>query len=252
MLLCYSLPFIPALTLLFIQSPSRGRVYGSADLECWISQSWDTMRIAVLYRPAWLMIAGTFAIYIRVGLYIYMQVKELRALGVTGDWSEEVNRIVDTSTTERYMTRLVPSYTRCCHRQADESGSLRQQTVPDRSSNSHSASVELLRVHPGSNMAAWAYARYSFLFFIALLVTWVPSSIDRLSTLINPDYLSFGLNYVTAFVIPLQGFWNSVIYITISRQEFKALFRQLCDRLAPRVRTKWPCLVFTGRSSRTG
>lgn len=29
-LLCYSVPFIPALTLLFIQSPSRGKVYGSA------------------------------------------------------------------------------------------------------------------------------------------------------------------------------------------------------------------------------
>jgi hypothetical protein len=55
----------------------------------------------------------------------------------------------------------------------------------------------------------------------------VPSSINRISTLIDPQYLSFGLNYADALVIPLQGFWNSVIYIIISRREFNALFRKL-------------------------
>jgi hypothetical protein len=52
----------------------------------------------------------------------------------------------------------------------------------------------------------------------------VPSTANRLSTLIDRRYVSFGLNYAAAFVIPLQGFWNSVIYITVSRRELKALF----------------------------
>ncbi|RFU23784.1 hypothetical protein B7463_g12554, partial [Scytalidium lignicola] len=209
-LLCYSLPFIPAFTLLFIQTPGRGRVYGSAVFECWISLPWDTLRIAVLYGPVWLTIVVTFAIYVRVGLYIYSQIKQRRALGMTGDWIEDVSRIADTSTTERYVMRPAPSCPYQDHSQADESGTLRQETVSERSINRHSGASELIRV---------------------------PSSINRLSTLIDPRYLSFGLNYAAAFVIPLQGFWNSIIFITISRREFKALFGQLHDSIALRVRT---------------
>jgi hypothetical protein len=74
---------------------------------------------------------------------------------MTGDWTEDVNRIADASTTEIY----------------DRSGAFRQQATSEHSINRHSSG--LIRVSSDSNMAAWAYARYSFLFFIALLVTWV-------------------------------------------------------------------------------
>jgi hypothetical protein len=46
------------------------------------------------------------------------------------------------------------------------------------------------------------------------------------------------LNYAAAFVIPLQGFWNSLIYITLSRREFKALVEQLCGGLMLRGRMR--------------
>jgi hypothetical protein len=106
-------------------------------------------------------------------VYIYSLVKQLRSFGMSGDWSEEVNRIADTSTTERYMTRPGPSYPCRGQSQADESGTLRQQTVSERSINRLSGGGEIVGAHSGSNMAAWAYTRYSFLFFLALLVTWV-------------------------------------------------------------------------------
>lgn len=62
-------------------------------------------------------------------------------------------------------------------------------------------------------------------------VSQVPSTVNRLSTLIDSEYVSLGLNWAAVTVIPLQGFWNSVIYFTISRRECKALFEHHCDHI---------------------
>lgn len=96
-----------------------------------------------------------------------------------------------------------------------------------------------------TSSAAWAYTKYAMLFFIALLVTWVcsllmmlrvvplianfkmqvPSTVNRVYALARPDDFSFGLNFASSFVLPLQGFWNSLIYISISWPAFKTLWR---------------------------
>lgn len=44
----------------------------------------------------------------------------------------------------------------------------------------------------------------------------VPSTINRVYSLIYPNDTIFGLAFVSAFVLPLQGFWNSIIYIAVS------------------------------------
>lgn len=102
------------------------------------------------------------------------------------------------------------------------------------------------RVFTETNSAAWAYTKYAILFFIALLVTWVclvqecdpswksvfvsltaiqvPSTVNRVYALARPDDFSFGLNYASSFVLPLQGFWNSLIYVSISWPAFKTLW----------------------------
>ncbi|KAJ6103900.1 hypothetical protein N7486_004122 [Penicillium sp. IBT 16267x] len=238
-LLCYFLPFIPAFILLFIQTPDRGRVYGSATFECWISPSWNPLRIAVLFGPVWLIIIVIFTIYSRLGLYIYFQSKLLRGFRFAGDWT------ANSSSTENYVIRTTPSPYQD-HIQADESDIVGQRTVSGRLSNPQMGISEISRVRSDLNMATWAYLRYAFLFFIALLVTWVccsfctipfilltddvsqvAPSVNRLRTLVDPQYVSFGLNYANAFVIPLQGLWNSVIYLTISRREFKSEFKAL-------------------------
>lgn len=133
--------------------------------------SWDALRIALLYGPVWVIIGVTIAIYIRVGLHIYSNLKQLRALGMTGDWTDGVNQIADASTAEMYEIRPASSRTFQDHSQADESGPFREQIISQHSINTHSS--QLVRVDSDPNMAAWAYARYSFLFFIALLITWV-------------------------------------------------------------------------------
>lgn len=66
-----------------------------------------------------------------------------------------------------------------------------------------------------------AYLRTSFVFAISILVTWTPSSINRVYTLIYPDKASYGLNIAAAVVLPLQGVWNAVIYFTTSWRIFR-------------------------------
>lgn len=66
-----------------------------------------------------------------------------------------------------------------------------------------------------------AYLRTSFVFAISVLVTWTPSSINRVYTLIYPDRASYGLNIAAAVVLPLQGVWNAVIYFTTSWTIFR-------------------------------
>lgn len=40
----------------------------------------------------------------------------------------------------------------------------------------------------------------------------------------RPNEFSFGLNYTSSFVLPLQGFWNSLIYVSISWPAFRTLW----------------------------
>lgn len=61
-----------------------------------------------------------------------------------------------------------------------------------------------------------AYLRTSFVFAISVLVTWTPSSINRVYTLVHPTRISYGLNIASAIVLPLQGVWNAVIYFSTS------------------------------------
>lgn len=76
-----------------------------------------------------------------------------------------------------------------------------------------------------TNPEAWLYARVAFLFFCALLISWVPSSANRLHALANPSTYSFGLNYTESLVLPLQGFWNALVYMITSQTACRNLWR---------------------------
>ncbi|KAK1450583.1 G-protein coupled receptor [Colletotrichum melonis] len=66
-----------------------------------------------------------------------------------------------------------------------------------------------------------AYLRTSFIFAISVLVTWTPSSINRVVNLLKPEVVSFGLNVASATVLPLQGVWNAVIFFMTSWTTFR-------------------------------
>lgn len=67
-----------------------------------------------------------------------------------------------------------------------------------------------------ANTAAWSYTKCAILFFSALLVTWIPSSANRVYSVVHVEESSEPLEYASAFVLPLQGFWNALIYIVTS------------------------------------
>ena len=78
-----------------------------------------------------------------------------------------------------------------------------------------------------ANRAAYSYTFIASLFFVSLLVTWVPSSINRVYSLIHPEAVSVEYAYAAGVVLSLMGFWNSVIYIATSWMACKNLFAQI-------------------------
>lgn len=94
------------------------------------------------------------------------------------------------------------------------------------------------RVHQPSggidpNKAALKYCNCALLFFIALLITWVPSTINRIYTIIRPTDVVFGLNLAAALVLPLQGFWNAIIYMATSSYAVKCLWEDIKEVCRP-------------------
>lgn len=75
-----------------------------------------------------------------------------------------------------------------------------------------------------------AYLRTSFVFAISVLVTWTPSSINRVHDLINQTEVSFGLNLTAGIVLPLQGVWNTVIFFSTSSVALRDELRGARDR----------------------
>lgn len=66
------------------------------------------------------------------------------------------------------------------------------------------------------NTAAWSYTKCAILFFSALLVTWIPSSANRVYSVVHGGETLEALEYMSALVLPLQGFWNAIIYVVTS------------------------------------
>ncbi|KAH8665068.1 hypothetical protein BGZ60DRAFT_378750 [Tricladium varicosporioides] len=78
-----------------------------------------------------------------------------------------------------------------------------------------------------TNRAIWSYTKVSLLFFVAMMITWIPSSANRVYSVVHPGHVSVPLEYAAALVLPLQGFWNAVIYSMTSFQACKDLWANI-------------------------
>ncbi|KAI9811099.1 MAG: hypothetical protein M1826_003320 [Phylliscum demangeonii] len=96
-------------------------------------------------------------------------------------------------------------------------------------SSSTGASALLLRP---MNDVVWSYTRAAMAYFIAMLVTWVPSSIYRVYGIVHPESNPFAFVLMAALVLPLQGFWNGIIYCLISQGAVKEYVSQSVDAIA--------------------
>ncbi|TVY83029.1 Cyclic AMP receptor-like protein A [Lachnellula suecica] len=233
LLACYGLSFLPALVFVFINDKNRGHIYGGAIIWCWISPKWDFMRLVFLYAIVWIAILFAFIVYAMAGKVIWSKRRHLD--GFLNPLNE--NPFTNTVTTEIEITHEERFIVK-------DSGS---QDMADLSTEAegfdpYSVNIEVApqarqaRPAPAAlrmrtltrdvaeaetNADAWLYARVAFLFFLALLVTWVPSSVNRVYALVHPNVVNFPLNYVSSFVFPLQGFWNAISFVEGSYVEWE-------------------------------
>ncbi|KAK3685641.1 hypothetical protein B0T22DRAFT_224914 [Podospora appendiculata] len=282
LVLCYGIPFVIALTFVFVTTPTKGRMYGNAVLWCWVAPKWDIFRIATFYGPVWIVILITFFIYIRAGREIYKKHKQLREFSYSLHEPEPLPSMDDpfssSKTTEVFVTTeildkkhgidLAPlsrvprrgsepstparppnaaySVTISSNRRTVERESINndvvlpiQSNVPaepqTRTPQRIAAAANPLRRRAAyeANNATWSYTKCALLFFTALLVTWIPSSANRVYSVVHTNDTSLPLEYMSAFVLPLQGFWNAIIYCVTSWKACKML---VDDLLSARIR----------------
>lgn len=109
------------------------------------------------------------------------------------------------------------------------------------------------------NAAAWGYFKVAFLMFAALFIVWVPSTINRVQQFVDREHSVFGLNLASALVLPLQGFWNSMIYISTTWPECKRALADTLDAYSKfrnsrsgRPWTKQPSILNTHNTHESG
>ena len=103
-----------------------------------------------------------------------------------------------------------------------------------------------------ANRAAINYCKCALLFSVAMMVTWVPSTLNRLVTLVHPNDPVFGLTYASSLVLPLQGFWNATIYIFTSLPACKALMRRITTALHIDQMPRWRRGPFSTTAASSG
>jgi hypothetical protein len=122
-----------------------------------------------------------------------------------------------------------------------------QHTPRSQHSSSTQAFVRRRHSYEHKN-AAWSYSKCALLYFAAILITWIPASANRVYSLAHNNQSVASIAYITAFVIPLQGFWNWIIYVVMSWGACKQLLQDTKDRCL-RVCSKaasWTLLFYRG------
>ena len=205
---CYGAAFIPAFIYLFINTSSRGRVYAPALLWCWVSPTWDFLRVATLYGIVWLAILFAFIIYALAFSKVWRQRHELHGLFNPFNEDPFAHTTVKTEITITSMPMPTNSISEGkvdgavepglnntlfqCNSEQDDAASGIEPAKQDFDPYSVDVEVgenkrrpstrpevfqmrDLTRRHAlhETNPDAWLYARVAFLFFCALLISWV-------------------------------------------------------------------------------
>ncbi|KAI5462041.1 hypothetical protein BGZ63DRAFT_453289 [Mariannaea sp. PMI_226] len=238
LIICYGISFVPAFTFLFVRDHHGVKVYGNALLWCWIAKDWSLLRVLVFYGPVWVVILITISIYTRIGYHIAKNHRELVNLS-----RQDVEIATNTSTrintdiaipaeamkkdTSKMLARSFPWE----HRGSGSSSGTSQASSPiypdgvlTGEGNRSSISVPS---RPVMSRAEWQYAKCALLFFTAMCITWIPSSANRIYMLTHTDGAAPALEYLSAAVLPLQGFWNAMIYMVTSWAACKVVFAQV-------------------------
>ncbi|KAF7896103.1 hypothetical protein EAF00_006118 [Botryotinia globosa] len=246
---CYGLSFIPAFVFLFIETKSRGRIYGSAVVWCWISEDWDWMRLVFLYVIVWATILFAFIVYVMAAKVIWSKREHLS--GFLNPMNE--NPFANTITTEIEITYEERSIVKDAGDQGISESVLhsdqyeveiqaapqQKQQEPQVYQMRRMRSLTREVAESGTNPEAWLYARVAILFFLAMIISWVPASVNRIWQMADPSKANFPLNYIESLMLSLQGVWNVIVYIITSQTACRRLAYQLFSR-SSRTKTRLP------------
>lgn len=105
--------------------------------------------------------------------------------------------------------------------------SMTESIMPIEPTTVHISHQPRLKQSMDANNAAWAYTKVSLLFFVAMMITWIPSSANRVYSVVHPGQISLHLQYASALVLPLQGFWNAFIYTITSAKACRQLWHSV-------------------------
>ena len=204
---------------------------------CWITIEWDVLRVAVGYGPVWLVIIATFAIYISAGKVVLQWRRQLLKFTQNHQNDISIHSSIHPSplkivkTVEVYETTEPIQMSSSTHPPNFNSGQIPVSYESNPPSTRYDRRPRGSIPRSDANRAAINYCKCALLFFAAMIVTWVPSTLNRLVTLVHPNDPIFGLGYASGLVLPLQGFWNATIYIFTSLPACKALMRRITTAL---------------------
>ena len=273
-LVCYGFTFIDALTCLLISTPSRGKIYGPNLLWCSIAKEWAFLRIAMVYGPAWVCLVLSLCIYTISGIELFKRRAQLGQFEAHKQFSTSAENLVTNFKTLQIQVVSEPvgsisgigdsldknpipgvKYPTAPSRSATEVSRSNVTTtinatprgeIPDETINPVRSALRRKKQHRSNvdaNRAAMAYTKVALLFFFCLVITWVPASVNRFYSFIHPDEINVPSSYVTSVVLPLMGFWNSVIYIVTSRRAVRAFLTGRSNK-----QMEWDCSVDASRS----
>ena len=154
---------------------------------------------------------------------------------VTSDSISEPTAILGISTPPVTVDRPIGAYSVVISSTKQTAGSDQRPRTPGSSrrsplsalSSPFKRSPTVNRNMHDVNNAALSYTKCALLFFAAICITWAPSSANRLFSVIHKGDRSVPLEYVSATVLPLQGFWNAIIYAMTSWKAVKALYKSV-------------------------
>ncbi|KAJ0135339.1 Uncharacterized protein HZ326_21638, partial [Fusarium oxysporum f. sp. albedinis] len=194
-----------------------------------------------LLRTGMVIIAITLAIYIRSGSTIYRKRQQLlKAQGSGSGGLSYANQstVNNMKTTEVTITSEAATQPDAIQLQnmghqvtVHAIGEHAEPQPPQpiaRVTSTMPQPVQRPAVRPSNDVyrAAWAYTKVAMLFFAVILITWIPSSANRMYSHIHPSEVSKPLQFMSATVLPLQGFWNAVIYAVTSWAACKAVLEE--------------------------
>lgn len=226
---------------------------------CWIDNEWADVRIYAYYGPVWIYLMITFIIYLRVGIEIFRKRSALRAFGSGGathasltsgsasqmgyrnsrvsmtSFSQPVftcTRTTEVEVTSTQNNLAVPTPTHLQLSSSQQEGNFVDITADEKDEprrrlrNIPRDWYRPFRRHLDCmDKIKMAYTKCALLFACSIVITWVPSSANRVYGLSHASDPSFALNIAAAAVLPLQGFWNAAIFFWTSWAIVKLEYR---------------------------